>query len=299
MEPQTSKATKTLVEKWYDAHTKREAHRLDEGRLEFEVTKRVISSCITELRQEEARILDIGGGPGRYGRNGPSKYCCVKLPRSDWLTAISLAKQGHRVTLNDLSEKSLEIARTNAEKDSLSFEAIIHANALNITQHANPGSFDIVLCLGPLYHLLNPEERTDVVKNSISMAKAGGYVILAYVTVYAHLRDMARHDPSRLLEEWDFYKIYLQSGTYTRRMNNESFHIYPAGLEKELEVSKGHARIVRTVSCEGFLGFENARELGNLSAEELERWVDLVMQSADEDQTLNSADHLVVILKKF
>lgn len=60
-------AGKTLVEKWYDAHAKAEEHRLDEGRLEFEVTKRVINSCLSTLGLQRAKILDIGGGPGRYG----------------------------------------------------------------------------------------------------------------------------------------------------------------------------------------------------------------------------------------
>lgn len=62
-----SMSSKTLVEKWYDANAINELHRLDDGRLEFEVTKRIIGSCIAALGQKEAKILDVGGGPGRYG----------------------------------------------------------------------------------------------------------------------------------------------------------------------------------------------------------------------------------------
>ena len=68
-------AARTLVETWYDAHAEAEEHRLDDGlgRLEFEVTMRVVESCIASLQLESAsaRILDIGGGPGRYGRQAP------------------------------------------------------------------------------------------------------------------------------------------------------------------------------------------------------------------------------------
>lgn len=60
-------ATKALVEDWYDAHAEAEEHRLDDARLEFEVTKRVISDCIISLGVKEANVIDIGGGPGRYG----------------------------------------------------------------------------------------------------------------------------------------------------------------------------------------------------------------------------------------
>ncbi|KAM6514359.1 hypothetical protein FALCPG4_015508 [Fusarium falciforme] len=274
-------ASRTLVETWYDAHAEVEEHRLDEGRLEFEVTMRVIKSCTTSLELERAKVLDIGGGPGRY--------------------AIALAKQGHIVTLNDLAEKNLEIARRNAE-NVVEFDAIVHANALEIAQRAplqaSQGSFDIVLCLGPLYHLLATEERATVISNSILMAKPGGYILLAYVTIYAHLRDMARRNPTRLAKEWDFYQQYLRSGEYTRNINTESFHVYAADLDKELQGFKNQVSVERTVSCEGFLGFEGARELANLKDEDMERWVDVIMQSAEETETSNSADHLLVVLRK-
>lgn len=60
-------AENDLVERWYDAHAEVEEHRLDEGRLEFEVTKRIINSCLSQLHLLRANILDVGGGSGRYG----------------------------------------------------------------------------------------------------------------------------------------------------------------------------------------------------------------------------------------
>lgn len=217
---------------------------------------------------------------------------------SDLQPAIPLAKQAHQVTLNDLSERSLKIAKQNAKKESVLLNGIVHANALDIINHADQDSFDLVLCLGPLYHLLKPEERTAVVKNVLSLAKPGGYIVMAYVSVYAHLRDMAQRDPSRLLKEWDFYESYLQTGNYKRRAGNESFHLYPKDLERELEVIAGQARVVNTVSCEGFLGFNNAKALANLDDSEMEKWVDITMRSASDPETLNSADQLLVVLQK-
>jgi S-adenosylmethionine-dependent methyltransferase len=56
-----------LVESWYDARAELEEHRLDEGRLEFEVTMRTIESLLSEPGLGQAKVLDIGGGPGKYG----------------------------------------------------------------------------------------------------------------------------------------------------------------------------------------------------------------------------------------
>jgi S-adenosylmethionine-dependent methyltransferase len=71
--------TKTLVEGWYDAHAESEEHRLDDGRLEFEVTKRVIGDCITNLGRAGLKILDIGGGPGKYGKPTSFQNAIVAL----------------------------------------------------------------------------------------------------------------------------------------------------------------------------------------------------------------------------
>ncbi|EUC44490.1 hypothetical protein COCMIDRAFT_98060 [Bipolaris oryzae ATCC 44560] len=273
---------KTLVEKWYDAHAEAEEHRLDEGRLEFEVTKRITNSCLSTLGLHRANILDVGGGPGRY--------------------AIALATQGHLVTLNDLSEKSLAIARKNAEKQNVNLNAIIHANALDITQHpllkTSHASFDIVLCLGPLYHLIAPTDRAHVIQNCIDMAKPGGYILLAYVTIYAHLRDLATREPARLALEWQFYSEYLQTGAYTRNPATSSFHVQPADLMEEFVAFREQVGVERVVGCEGFLGAGGAKGVVGLDEEGVRRWVDVVMMSAERKEMVGCADHLVVVLRK-
>lgn len=60
--------SKTIVESWYDENAELEQRRLENGRLEFEVTMRIVNECIATMALEQARVLDIGGGPGKYGR---------------------------------------------------------------------------------------------------------------------------------------------------------------------------------------------------------------------------------------
>ena len=79
------------VRAYYAGLGEREWARLDnpdDGAIEFEVTCQVLAKYLPP----HARVLDIGGGPGRY--------------------AIWLAQHGHRVTLADLSPEQLAIART-------------------------------------------------------------------------------------------------------------------------------------------------------------------------------------------
>src|SRR4051812_27451465 len=78
------------VRAYYDQFGEREWSRLErpeDGALEFAIHCRAIAGHLPE----GARVLDIGGGPGRY--------------------ALWLADQGHRVVLADLSPELLAFAR--------------------------------------------------------------------------------------------------------------------------------------------------------------------------------------------
>src|SRR5881409_4340794 len=82
------------VKRFYGISAEREWGRLEQphdGRLEFAVHKSWIGR---NLPPPPARILDIGGGPGRY--------------------SIWLAEQGYKATLGDLSPELLEVARAKS-----------------------------------------------------------------------------------------------------------------------------------------------------------------------------------------
>jgi len=86
-----------------------------------------------------ARVLDLGGGPGRF--------------------AIELAKRGHRVVVADLSPELLEVGRRRvAEADLPGVESFDVVNATDLGCYADE-SFDAVIAFGPFYHLVADAER--------------------------------------------------------------------------------------------------------------------------------------------
>jgi 2-polyprenyl-3-methyl-5-hydroxy-6-metoxy-1,4-benzoquinol methylase len=83
------------VRTYYASFGEREWTRLEnqnDGFVEFAITCQMLSKYL----KPNSRILDIGGGPGRY--------------------SIWLAKQGHRVVLSDLSPNLLSIAQTKIDE---------------------------------------------------------------------------------------------------------------------------------------------------------------------------------------
>ncbi len=161
------------VRRFYQISAQREWERLEhptQGALEFAISKAWIAKFLPE---PGARVLDIGGGPGRY--------------------SIWLAEQGYRVTLADLSPDLLEVARGKAAEAGVKLEAAVEANAIELTQFADP-SFDAALCLGPMYHLLSAANRRSVADELFRVLKPGGVVFVAFLNHLQALRAAINQD---------------------------------------------------------------------------------------------------------
>ncbi|HUP28057.1 MAG TPA: class I SAM-dependent methyltransferase, partial [Chloroflexia bacterium] len=160
------------VEHFYDNNAQREWERLERHRIEFAVTMRALRDY---LPPAPARILDIGGGPGRY--------------------SIALAQLGYEVTLVDLSRGLLDFAREKAGEAGVTLAGYVHANVLDLGDLVG-GSSDAVLLMGPLYHLLDEQERLRAVREARRVLRPGGLVFAAFITRYAGIRWAAKNLPS-------------------------------------------------------------------------------------------------------
>lgn len=145
-----------------------EFERLLEGssRIEFERTKELL---LRHLPDPPASILDVGGGPGRY--------------------AIWLAQLGYDVHLVDLSPLHVEQARAAAAALDRPFRVSLgDARALQ----ARESSHDVVLLLGPLYHLTERVDRLAALGEAVRVVHPGGVVAAAAVSRFASLLDGLR-----------------------------------------------------------------------------------------------------------
>ena len=118
------------------------------------------------LPSAPARILDVGGGPGVY--------------------AERLARDGYDVHLLDFVELHVEQARGRA-----GFVAE-HGDARDLSRFAEK-SFDVVLLLGPLYHLTERADRVAAFAEARRVVRAGGVVVAAAITRFASLIDGTVH----------------------------------------------------------------------------------------------------------
>ena len=136
--------------------------RSPHGRLEFARTVELLRRV---LPAPPARVLDVGGGTGIHAR---------------WLV-----EAGYEVTLVDLMEEHVSRA---ARIDGL--DAVLgDARALA----AGDDTFDVVLLLGPLYHLTDASDRLAALREAVRVARPGAVVAAAAIGRYAGLLDFGAH----------------------------------------------------------------------------------------------------------
>jgi ubiquinone/menaquinone biosynthesis C-methylase UbiE len=128
-----------------------------------------------------ARVLDLGGGPGRY--------------------AIELAKRGHRVVLADLSPELLEVARHRVAEAGLpGLESFDVVDATDLGRYTD-GSFDAVIAFGPFYHLVADAERRRAAAEIRRVLGSHGQAFIAFIPRLAGviaLIDRAANRPAQV-----------------------------------------------------------------------------------------------------
>lgn len=158
-----------------------EETRLDAGssRLEAERTRELI---LRHLPPPPAAILDVGGAAGAY--------------------AFWLAERGYDVHLLDATPRLVEVARRRNEQVTSRLASCRVADARSLPNE--DASADVVLMLGPLYHLQERKDRVSAIAEAVRVLLPGGVFIAAAISRLASTLDgLARE----LLRDPDFVEI--------------------------------------------------------------------------------------------
>ena len=128
------------------------------GLIEFARTKEIL---LEELPPAPAVIYDVGGAYGEY--------------------AFFLAEKGYEVHLFDLAEEHIRLAKAN-ENAAILADAVV-ADARRIPR--KDASADAILLFGPLYHIVEREERARCLVECRRLLKSGGKLFTANITCFS------------------------------------------------------------------------------------------------------------------
>jgi ubiquinone/menaquinone biosynthesis C-methylase UbiE len=247
------------------------------GRLEYERTKEIIARYLCPGRTV---IMDVGGGTGAY--------------------AFWLAEEGHDVHLLDLVPRHLAMARQKANQRSMRLASmqVGDARALPFAD----ACADLVLLMGPLYHLTEREERLRALRESARVVRRGGRVLCAAISRFAsmldgfcsHLFDDAAYES---IVDKDLLDGQHRNIVGDREYFTTAFFHKPAELREEIEAA--------ALTCEKLLGVEGPlgliNQLHNWFAER-SRYYELAIKYTkvveEEESLLGASFHLLGIAQK-
>lgn len=270
------------VRAYYASFGEREWARLenpDDGAVEFAITRHILDTFLPS----KARILDIGGGPGRY--------------------AIWLAQRSHRVVLADLSPELLEIARNKISQAEVGdkVEEVTEADARDLSRWGSD-SFDAVLCLGPFYHLPNPSDRESAAVELNRVLRSEGLAFVALMPRYAFLRrTLAIPDERRHLARPDFVAHLLEDGVFANDMPGRftnGYGVYPNEVAPFFE-QYGFTTLT-LLATEGII-VNNQRCLIELAESDpitYQAAFEVIVNTASDPSILGMATHLLYVGKK-
>jgi ubiquinone/menaquinone biosynthesis C-methylase UbiE len=262
------------VESFYDRSPQDEWDRMDRHRMEFETTLR----AMREFIPPHSAVLDIGGGPGRY--------------------SIELAKAGHRVTLLDLSSGNVELARQKACDMGVQVDEFIQGNALDLSRFAD-ATFDAVLLMGPLYHLVEPSDRDRAILEALRVLAPGGVLFASFITRYAVYVDLLDLDPGLIARYARTYERLMSTGVHIPTEQNPGFtdahFIHPMEIEP---LMSGHGlATLRLAVAEGLIApVESA--VNALPADLFEAWVDVCYRLGTDPVIWGAGQHMLYVGRK-
>lgn len=256
------------IELWYDEKYD-EWERLERHKIEFDITKRYMDEYIVG---ENLKIFDIGGGPGRY--------------------SIYLAEKGHRVSLLDLSKRNIEVAKEKSAEIGISLEAYIHGNALELNKYCE--EYDVVLLMGPLYHLIKESDRKTAIEGALSLLKPNGIIIASFISKYAPIQDYLKG--LHPIESVDELLVFLENGSSQGGKGFTTAYFTDHKEAKDLMNSFGLTELA-FAGVENILGSKE-KEVNMLEEDEYRKWLEIGYQLGQDENLMGTSEHFLYIGRK-
>ncbi len=138
--------------KYYNKFNEEKRLNTRHGQVEFKTSLKYINTYLKQMGNPT--IIDIGAGSGRY--------------------SAELADMGYQITAVELIKHN--VRKIEALKKDIK---VYQGNALNLKQFKEE-SYDLTLLFGPMYHLVNKQDKLKALNEAKRITKKGGIILVAY-----------------------------------------------------------------------------------------------------------------------
>lgn len=263
------------IKEFYDRDPQREWDRHDRYPFEFPITCLHIGKHLSRSR---SRILDIGGGPGRY--------------------AFHFARLGHRVSLVDLSDGNINFARRMSNSLNVELEDCRVGNALDLSNYPS-NAFDLVLNLGPLYHISDPADRARCISETLRVLQPGGIAFFAFISCYAPIYDTLKKLPEREILSIERLRELFGDQKLIHSKNDPGFtdaqFVDPSRVADWM--SSLGINVISTFGAESLLP-QSQYHIDKLAANKIEEWIQFGFELSETPGGIIGSEHIVVVARK-
>ena len=242
--------------------------RTRHGQMEYLTTM----SCIDRYALRPCRVLELGAGTGTY--------------------SLALAREGYEVTALELVSRNVEILRQKAKgRPRLQ---VIQGDALDLSRFEDD-SFDLTLCLGPLYHIYDRADMDRALNEALRVTRPGGVLMAAFLSVhailYANYLQAPPHDfRAGLAENFD-------EGMKPRHFPEQAFTGFTLREMEDLFAGKPIEPLA-IVSTDGGLEIAEDRADFCLSDENFKAFAAYHLHHCQDRELLGLSSHLLYICRK-
>ena len=262
--------TTKIIQEYYDADVDAEWNRIA-NKPEFLLTCRMLDRYI----KPGQKVLDIGGGPGRY--------------------SLYLAGKGCDVTLFDLSSGNTKFAAKRALDEGLNIKTITgDAREADKLSHEQ---YDHVLLMGPMYHLLEESERVKAVNAALELLKPGGIIYVSFISMFAGMIYYMKHEPNFTIDPdgEEYINNVIAGKSYSGNAFTKAFFI---SIKEVLPFMSQFS--LEKLHYFGQEGVTSPCELNILahSPEVVELWLNFSEAVWEREEFLSYSEHLMYVGRK-
>ncbi len=251
-----------------------EETRLDVQQLEYRVTLGLFAKYV----KPSSKILELGAGSGRY--------------------TLPLVKQGHHVTAIELVEELTNQNRARVEREGFLDRATFFSGDARHVIRETAGAFDTVLAMGPFYHLIDGQDRIELMSTVTEKTRKGGLVMTTHLTRLGVIAYMLARFPVWALQSPKQVAQILEAGYLWDHPRNGDFRGYfcTADEVRELHEAAG-LEIIGLHSQDPAIGAVD--EIYSALPPELkDSWSDILVKLSSDPLALGSGRSLLCVSRK-
>ncbi len=224
-----------------------------------------------------ARVLEIGAATGRY--------------------SVELLRQGHELTVVDLTPAMVEVCATHVESAGLAGAAELHVADARDLSVLGDRTFDAVLLMGPLYHLVLEADRKLALDQAFSRLSPGGLIFSAFISRFGILGDLMANVPNWIDNKEEVRSI-IDRGRDPEDWPSGGFRGYFTDV---VEIGPLHERrgfkTIELAAVEPAISADDA-SYNRLEGEQRKRWFDLLFEVRNNPTTIGASRHLLYVGQK-